>query len=455
MTTSISTNTTYRTLIIGAGPAGTGPLIGALQRGQFQALLDSQIAILDRTATMGRGLIGQYTINSDTVGATLLECLRPTTQEVFASVLDAEPTRQIEALRHGAVPLQVVGEYMALLGASLQQQIEAHPSSCFQAHSTATSVWQQPDGSYQTHIQCTLNGRMEQQIIQSETVIWAMGASQSRKQTLAAELVAGLDLQAYDSKVLLTSHVLTAAGVAEIEQRLHGIKRPRVVIIGGSHSAFSSAWTLLNKLHCISFSHGDITILHRDALRLFYPSREAALAEGYTDFTDADFCPITKRLYRLAGFRLDSRELLMRIWGMRGSDIEQRVALRPLNPATDDPATITALLDQADLIIPAFGYRPHSLPIYDKQGKPIALFAQQAGAAPLVDTACCVLNSHGEPILGLYGIGLASGFKLTGALGGEPSFRGQTNGLWLYQNGVGEIILDQLFERIGSRSVEV
>jgi hypothetical protein len=29
-------------------------------------------------------------------------------------------------------------------------------------------------------------------------------------------------------------------------------------------------------------------------------------------------------------------------------------------------------------------------------------------------------------------------------LGGEPSFRGQANGLWLYQHGIGEIILNQL-----------
>jgi hypothetical protein len=63
---------------------------------------------------------------------------------------------------------------------------------------------------------------------------------------------------------------------------------------------------------------------------------------------------------------------------------------------------------------------------------------------PLVDDACRVLDSANQPIPKLYGIGLASGYIIKGGLGGEPSFVGQTNGLWLYQNGIGEIILNQI-----------
>jgi hypothetical protein len=43
---------------------------------------------------------------------------------------------------------------------------------------------------------------------------------------------------------------------------------------------------------------------------------------------------------------------------------------------------------------------------------------------------------------GAYGIGLAAGFVPWGALGGEPSFRGNANGLWLWQNNVGQMIVD-------------
>ncbi len=51
------------------------------------------------------------------------------------------------------------------------------------------------------------------------------------------------------------------------------------------------------------------------------------------------------------------------------------------------------------------------------------------------------MDSHGGPIKGLFGIGLAAGFVPYGKLGGEPSFRGQANGLWLWQNDIGSIIV--------------
>ena len=44
----------------------------------------------------------------------------------------------------------------------------------------------------------------------------------------------------------------------------------------------------------------------------------------------------------------------------------------------------------------------------------------------------------------MYGIGLAAGFVPWGRLGGEASFRGQANGLWLWQNDVGQMIVDQV-----------
>jgi hypothetical protein len=102
------------------------------------------------------------------------------------------------------------------------------------------------------------------------------------------------------------------------------------------------------------------------------------------------------------------------------------------------------MLDDAAVIIPAFGYRPSTVPIRDRAGRRVRLLGDGAGTPPLVDAQCRMLDAGGEPIPGLFGIGLASGFALDGPLGGEPSFAGQTNGLWLYQNGIGARILDQL-----------
>jgi hypothetical protein len=49
-----------------------------------------------------------------------------------------------------------------------------------------------------------------------------------------------------------------------------------------------------------------------------------------------------------------------------------------------------------------------------------------------------------EPIPGLFGIGLAAGFISPEAVGGEPSFSGQTNGLWQWQNDIGAIIAQSM-----------
>jgi predicted oxidoreductase len=62
----------------------------------------------------------------------------------------------------------------------------------------------------------------------------------------------------------------------------------------------------------------------------------------------------------------------------------------------------------------------------------------------MVDKHCRVLDARGQPIPGAFGIGLAAGFVPWGRLGGEPSFRGQANGLWLWQNDVGQMIVDQV-----------
>lgn len=438
----------YRVLIIGAGPAGTGPIVCAAQQGRLGQLLDSPILIIDRAERMGSGTIGQYAINSDTLGGTFLECLEGQAAAILGHVGESEPAQQIRAGRSGAVPLATVGNYMGLLGAALQQVIDRHPYSQFLPTTEARQVRRMADGTFESDLVVHHTNQSIELTVRSEAVVYAMGGSQNRARALEAEIVPGLNLWPYDQRIMLTNTLLSSVGTAEIQQRLAGVDDPRVVIIGGSHSALSSAWVLLNRLPNVHFREASITILHREKLKIFYPTREAALAEGYSDFTDDDFCPLTKRLYRLGGFRLDSRDLLMRIRGMVPGHEERRVALQKLDPAADDPQAIRQLLDRADLIVPAFGYRPNTIPIHAEDGQPIELLGNQPGALPLVDTECRLLDHAGQPIPGMYAIGLASGFKLSGSLGGEPSFRGQTNGLWLYQNGVGELILNRLIEAV-------
>lgn len=288
--------------LLGAGPAGTGPLVNAMQKGKLRELLDTGVCIVDRTAHMGRGSIGQYVINSDTYCNTFLECLENQHDPVVQRVAASAAKQAMDTYRGGCVPLKIVSDFMAELGASLRIAIDEHPASQFIPCVEAQNIRILPDGRFVVAF-ISRDSASEGKSIEiiANNLVLAMGASQSAERTLNSPIIPGLKLaERYADKTLLTNFVLGQDGAAEIERRLQNGRK--VVIIGASHSTTSSVWVLLNKVN-IDFGEGDITILHREPFRIFYVSREAALEEGYTDFTDDDFCPITNRLYRLAGLR--------------------------------------------------------------------------------------------------------------------------------------------------------
>jgi len=76
----------------------------------------------------------------------------------------------------------------------------------------------------------------------SESVLLATGGVPSaNNQSMPEE---------YRDRTVWAPEVLTEAGVVSIQRRLRGSTGQRgrkVVIIGGSHSAFSAAWVLLHK----------------------------------------------------------------------------------------------------------------------------------------------------------------------------------------------------------------
>ena len=143
-------------------------------------------------------------------------------------------------------------------------------------------------------------------------------------------------------------------------------------------------------------------------------------------------------VHRLGGLRLESRALVLRMLEVNGRAPDPRVALHRIG---GDDADARAIIERADLVIAALGYRPHALPLAGPGGR-ISLAADAGGA--MVDRHCRVLDRDGVPIPQVYGIGLAAGFVPWGRLGGESSFSGQANGLWLWQNDVGAMIVDQL-----------
>jgi hypothetical protein len=99
-----------------------------------------------------------------------------------------------------------------------------------------------------------------------------------------------------------------------------------------------------------------------------------------------------------------------------------------------DVRNVAARLRRATAVVAATGYRPR-LPRMVAGGVPVPLLASTGG--PSVDGECRVLTARGKPFDRVLSLGLASGFVPSGEMGGEPSFRGHTNGVWLYQHHIG------------------
>jgi hypothetical protein len=376
-----------------------------------------------------------YNINADTLSSTFLECLEgPALSELFQAVREDETTKQLEEWRHGMPPLALIGDYMARLGQTLRDYVTRHQGGSCRLNTLLHSVHLKTDGTIEARL-VEMNGGEES--IRAETLILALGGYQDFGQTCLLELYPGVSLRSIDpAKIMLSDHLLRGDGVRGALKVLRSHPGCRVVILGGSHSAFSAAWVLINLLPPETFSAASIRLRHRDRMRVFYPTAAEAHLDGYIDFTAEDICPATRRVFRLGGLRGDGRQLWRCLSGPPGTEPEPRVVLQRMN--TLPPSVLRAQLQEADLIICALGYRPHTVPVFNARGRRVRLMADQGPGG--VDSGCRVRRADGRPLPNVFSLGLASGYVPTIRMGGEASFVGQQNSLWLYQNDVGQTV---------------
>jgi hypothetical protein len=249
-------------------------------------------------------------------------------------------------------------------------------------------------------------------------------------------------LPTYAGKLVQSDDALTGAGLAAIGERVAKGRSKRIAIVGSSSSAMACANAILRSAYGQRLGAGAVTLLHRRPLHIFYPSATEAVADGYNEFGPEDICPISGFVFRLSGLRLEARDLLMAVRGIGGRLREERLRLHQVGARADRAAL--EILDEADVVIAALGYRPRALPLLAASGRRLQVFADDTGARPLVDSECRVLDRSGAPIEGLLGIGLGNGFFSRELVGGELSFSGQTNSLWQWQNAIGGLIARQI-----------
>lgn len=424
-------------IIVGAGPAGLGMLVAACNAGLLDQLFASGVAILEKHDAIGAGGLGAYAINSDSHADTLLRCLDGSLAERCPELPAHPATRALRHYRGRAAPLHTAAGFAAALGRAMQAVAAAQGQPILTGMDVldATRV----ERGWSVRARRIADGS-EVRITAPHLVV-ATGAAQSASSLHSLAVAGGTLWPRYRDRLMLSHTLLGRQGLAVAQQRLGSLACPRAAIVGGSHSAMSAAAALLRL--DLPWKPESIAILHRSPLRPMYPSPDLARADGFDDFGAADICPKTGRVFPLAGFRSDSRELLLHVLGLGGRAREERIRLVDLRRPDHQEAADS--LGGAGLIVAATGYRPRGLTLFDGDGRRIRLLSETSASAAMVDERSRLLCASGQAIPGVFGIGLSAGFPLAGTHG-EPSFRGQANGLALWQSEIGAAIVRQILD---------
>lgn len=430
-------------VIIGAGPAGLAPLFAAAHAGNLDRLLSRGVVILEQGTTPGAGSLREQAIDSDSYAATFADIVLHSREERLQA-LRTHPTVQALLSRDkSSAPLTLVSSFLELASGTLIDIVRNSRCGRLLQGVQALSVRREDSRHWQTtyrHVETGLHHS-----VRSHAVVVATGAHQPLSR-LYKEEVAGVRLMPrFSSKLMQSGEVLAHGGVERVTARLRGKQQPKIIVLGGSTSATAVALHLLRNFGDALSAPASITLMHRSPLSLCFESVEQAVQEGYTRFSATDICSLSGRVFRLGGIRLDSKEMLMRVMGLRGEPREHRLHLLPLEGA--NIITARELLDQADLLIVAFGYRPRLLHVLDELGELIPLHEPCSGEWAVVDAHSRLLTSAGKAIPGLFATGLACGPAASPEMGGEQGFRGQVNSLWLWQHSLGIRLIQEICAR--------
>jgi hypothetical protein len=429
------------TIIVGGGPGGLGPLVWAAQQALLPQWLKRGLAMVERQDHLG-GTLGRFGIHSDSLGGSYLEFLDAPSLPPGLQILRDDPVAQEMAqYRDSFPPLVLVDRFMRRLGSAMAEMLAEH--SALHLDTAARSVHLREDGSVAVK---TVRADGESTILVAHSAVIALGGRPFWPQQ---GLATGLSLGDCRMQHLMPSdRALSRVGLEEANRLLARADGRRIVILGGSHSAYSVAGALLGLPAARGLSERQILIVQRREPRIFYPDRDAAEQDRY-DVAPGDVCPRTLRVNRMGGLRGHGREMWRQISCRPRTRPEPRVVALPIGKFSGDE--LRRMIEAAALVIPCFGYRSAMLPIFDALGRRLKLSAENGGIAVGEDSR--LLLEDGSTLVNLFGIGLGTGYRLSASMGGEPNFDGQANSLWLYQNDIGAVIYRAIHELMAERAV--
>lgn len=421
----------YDILIVGGGPAGTGFLLKALKDGNSSTLFNNKIALVERTSDLISGNLTNFKVNSDTFSSVFLECLEGETGNAIDLNKIKNEIEFVKSFNGRSIPLEKLKNYFKMLGQLIKEYLEKKEKCDFYLNSTVTKIEQKENNNYEVFIE----GKTK--TITTKNIIICTGGKPVSLTKENTNFSKSVSLDKFIDKCIHSDTILKSNNVQDLIHLKQN--NAKVVILGGSHSAFSVAHLLLNKLSNNITHDGSIKIWCSSLPKIYFNTKQEAIDNSYNDFTDSDICPVTKKLFRLAGLRMDGRELYMQILALGNLEREKRVSVQVY---TNQTQLLEKDLEEATVIILAYGYKFNMFPFIDANGNEIRFKGEET--KHWVNDYCELIDYKNNIVPNVYASGLATGFIPSGELGGEPSFEGQTNGIWYYQNAIADRIINKI-----------
>lgn len=397
--------------VIGAGPAGLSLPIAAESLGTYDALLHAGLVMIDTGEHIGEGKLSSYHIHSNSEGGDFYSNLHGRFKETIPPELLASE-QQI-------ILLPFVGALLHTIGKLVEQDLSASQQSAFLPRTHIDAIHLSQDT---TPLFTSVGGTRE--IATSRNIVLAPGAYETHKDT------------SHRDKTFLSGDVITEKRLAEITERLTTAEHPSIVIKGGSHSAFSVAWKLLQEFGDLPFDDGAITILHRSPIKLFASTVDEADEKGIVFNKERDVCSKTGRINRFSGIRNDAQAIYLNI---KRGELPQF----QLSQVADFSLAQDTLTD-ATLIIQCLGYHAQEIPIFDSRGNHIGPQRTASGRV-IVTTSSQLLTHDGNTIPKAYAIGLGHGRLPSPEIGGEKSAQHHpVDAVNFFHGVVGQDIVTQL-----------
>ena len=272
----------YDVVFIGGGPATLSFLSYIFKNKQEHVFSTSSILIIDKSETFGSGCLGKYGINSNTSGEGFLRIISYPDEKVdsksnlspnkrsslekqilntsnkspnarpkdnfkgryqplpiFSDFYNMLPTQTLLSFGSKPAPLAAVGYFFDCLGTFIVEHInKTYKKNIFLSRTEVVSVKILQNDDF------VINAKQNSLTftIKSKFVVLANGGRSYVNPKSFKEITKIIK----PSDFYTSDYILQENGYSKLITNLRSKRERKVVIIGGAHSGFSSAWILLN-----------------------------------------------------------------------------------------------------------------------------------------------------------------------------------------------------------------